>query len=562
MSPAAGQGVPPILPTNSTNMPASSSRRGAAKAPSPERTLRRLFLTLFLRGRSSRGLQKGRAPKSVGSKLTWTLVAYALFGLFLLFLRGQTVFALSVYLHGMTFVFLGMFVAASAGEVLFNKEEADILLHRPVTPRALLQAKIGVLVQVSLWLAGAFNLGGFIAGVTARDGGWFFVVAHALSTSLEALFCTACVVLTYQLCLRWFGRERLEGLMTTVQVFVAIAAVLAGQVMPRMMDGFGGKLRLGVESWWVSLLPPAWFAGLDDALAGSRAAGSWALAAWGLAATAAVLWLAFGKLARDYGTGLQTLGEARTLRPQQRARRRWLARAVASPPLRWWLRDSVSRASFLLTAAYLLRDRDVKLRVYPGLAPMLVMPVIFLVQAKKGGLDSFGLAFAGTFLAVIPVLGLAVVQYSQQWQAADLFRAAPIPGPAPLCHGARRAVLCLLTFPVLLVFGLIGWWMRSEISHLALLLPGLIALPVYALLPSLGGKGVPLSMPTEEAKSAGRGLTMIGVMLVSGLLAGLAAWAWSSGWYAWLLLCELVVVSGLYAALRALLSAARWPALE
>src|SRR6185436_17556752 len=135
--------IPPILP-----------------ATPPARVLRRLFLTLFLRGRSSRGLQKESAPKSVGQKLALTLLFYALFGLFALAFLRQPVFALSVYLHAMTFVFLGMFVAASAGEVLFNQEEADILMHRPVTARALLWAKIGVLVEVSLWLAGAFNLVG------------------------------------------------------------------------------------------------------------------------------------------------------------------------------------------------------------------------------------------------------------------------------------------------------------------------------------------------------------------------------------------------------------------
>jgi hypothetical protein len=420
-----------------------------------------------------------------------------------------------------------------------------------------------VLVQVSLWLAGAFNLGGFVAGVTASDGGWFFIVAHALSTSLEALFCTGCVVLTYQLCLRWFGRERLEGLMTTVQVFVAVAAVLSGQVMPRMMGGAGEKMRLAVESWWVSLLPPAWFAGLDDALAGSGARSSWALAAWGLAATAAVLWLAFAKLARDYGTGLQTLGEARTLRPQERSRRRWLNLAVASPPLRWWLRDSVSRASFLLTAAYLLRDRDMKLRVYPGLAPMLAMPIIALVigsgQAGPGG--GF-VVFAGMFLGLIPMLGLTLVQYSQHWQAADLFRAAPIAGPAPLCHGARRAVLCILTLPVLVAFGLIAWAAGSRVASFALLLPGIIALPVYALLPNLGGKAVPLSLPIEEAKSASRGLMMVAVMMVSAVLSGLASWAWAGSWFGWLLMFELVIVIALYMGLRALLTTARWPPLE
>jgi ABC-2 type transport system permease protein len=523
-----------------------------------------LFLTLFLRGRSSRGLRKDSAPKSVGSKLATTLVWYALFGLFALYFHGQSVFALSVYLHGMTFVFLGMFVAGSAGEVLFNKEEADILLHRPVSPRTLLAAKVGVLVQVSLWLAGAFNLAGLFIGVTVQDGGWVFPMAHALSTCLEALFCTASVVLTYQLCLRWFGRERLEGLMTAAQVLVAVAAVLAGQILPRILGGYHGQLRLSTESWWLSLLPPAWFAGLDDALAGSGAGSSWALAAWGLAATGVALWLAFGKLAHDYGTGLQTLGEARTFQPRQRARRRWLAALVSLPPLRWWLREPVSRASFLLTAAYLLRDRDMKLRVYPSLASMLVMPVIMMVQGR-GSADAgsgFSFAFAGMFLGIIPVLGLNLVQYSQHWQAADLFRAVPLAGPAPLCHGARRAVLCFLTLPALLLLALIAWALRNPLSNLAMLLPGIIALPVFALIPGLNGHGVPLSMPTEEAKSASRGLSMLGVMVASGALSGVAAWAWSGGWFGWLLLVELIALGPIYVWLRASISGAKWPSLE
>ena len=440
MNPTAGQSIPPAPSSEGLRKQAVGGTRGAAVAASPERTLRRLFLTLFLRGRSARGLRKENTPNSVGSKLALTLVFYALFGLFALFFKGQPVFALSVYLHGMTFVFLGLFIAASAGEVLFNKEEADILLHRPVTPRALLRAKIGVLVQVSLWLAGAFNLGGFIVGVGARDGGWSFPVVHAISTSLEALFCTGCVVLSYQVCLRWFGRERLEGLMTATQVLVAVGAVLAGQLVPRMFMGVGGQT---------------------------------------------------------------------------------------------------------------------------GVLPMLVVPIIFMVQDHaKHGRSDFGVAFAGVFLGLIPVLGLTLVQYSQQWQAADLFRAAPIAGPAPLCHGARRAVLCLLTLPVLLVFGVLAWVMRGQISELALLLPGLIALPVYSLFPNLGGKGVPLSLPTEEAKSAGRGLTMIGVMVVSGLLSGAATWAWSGGWFWWLVVFELVAVAALYVGMRASISAARWPPME
>jgi ABC-2 type transport system permease protein len=528
------------------------------------RVLRRLFLTLFLRGRSSRGLRKEEAPKSIGSKLALTLVFYALFGLFGLAFMRQPIFSFAVYLHAMTFVFLGMFVAASAGEVLFNKEEADILLHRPVPPRALLWSKISVLVQVSLWIAGAFNLAGFFAGVASRQGGWLFLPAHALSTTLEALFCTGCVVMVYQLCLRWFGRERLEGLMTTAQVLIAVAAVLSGQLLPQLILRFDGQIGTAMKSWWIGLLPPAWFAGFDDALAGSGAAHSWVLAALGLAATAAVLWIAFGKLARDYETGLQMLGETVSAPRRQRASRRWFQRLVQTPPLRWWLRDSVGRATFLLTAAYLLRDRDVKLRIYPGLAPMLIMPIIFLIQdqSRSGTAAGFGVAFTGGYLGIIPMLALDLLRYSQQWHASDIFHTAPLAGPAPLCHGARRAVLSLLTLPLLILFALIAWLARNESARLLLLLPGVIALPIYALIPCLGGKAVPLSVPMEDAKSAVRAVRMIGVMVASGILSGLTMWSWSGGWFWQLVLIETFLASCLYAVMRKRLDRIRWSSLE
>jgi hypothetical protein len=269
-------------------------------------------------------------------------------------------------------------------------------------------------------------------------------------------------------------------------------------------------------------------------------------------------------LARYYEAGLQSLGETSALRPSQKVRRRWIDALVNAPPLRWWLRNPVSRASFLLTVAYLMRDRDVKLRVYPGVAQMLAMPVIFLVRDPTvDGAGGFGAAFGAIYLGLIPLMALNLLQYSQQWQASDLFRAAPIAGPAQLCHGARRAVLCFLTFPLLLVFTLVAWWMTGgEKSQLLLFLPGIIALPVYALVPSLGGGGVPLSLPIEEAKGAKRGLTMIVVMLVSAPLAGVAIWAKHGGWLQWFLTSEALLAITIYAGMRVGLARVRWRSLE
>lgn len=538
----------------------------AAKGPSPDKALRKLFLTLFLRGRGARGLQRQGAPKSVGQKLALTLAFYALFGLFSLVFLDKPVFGLSAYLHGMTFVFLGMFLAASAGDVLFNKEEADILMHRPVTPGALLWAKVGVLLQVSLWLSGALNLVGLIVGGVSSHGGWLFPVAHVISTAMEAFFCAGLVVLVYELCLRWFGRERLDGLMTTAQVVVSVAAVLGGQLMPRLtMAGVGKTTGSGGPPLWGVCLPPMWFAGFDDAIAGGGGRIAWILAGIACVATAGVLTLAFGRLSRDYESGLKALAEASPRKPKRGGGGRWIGALTRMVPFRWWLRDSVSRAAFVLSLAYLLRDRDVKLRVYPGVAPILALPLIFIFQGRGGAGQNAGgmpLAFCGMYLGMVPAMVLGMLKYSQHWQASDLFRMTPILGPGQLCHGARRAVIVLMLLPAAVVLVVVACFAASGLDQLMLLLPGLILLPVYAMVPCLGGNAVPLSHPVEEAKSAGRGLHMVAMMMVSGVFAGVGALAWSQGWFWWLVLGEAILTACVYAGMRASVSNSRWKPID
>lgn len=544
---------------------APSEESAATRAQPLANVLRQLYLTLFLRGRSARGVRKATAPKTVGKKLAGALALYALFGGMAAFFASQPIFLLSAYLHATTFIFLGMFVAASAGEVLFNRDEADILLHRPIPPQTLLWAKIRVLAEVSFWLAAAFNLVGLFVGLASPDGDWRFPLVHLLSTGLMALFSTGCVVMIYQLCLRWFGREWLDNVMTTAQVILTIGAVAIGQVLPQLMrhvDDLGVNIT---DSWWPVLFPPAWFAGLDDLLAGTPGLRSGACALLAIVSTGVVLGLTFGKLAGDYQAGLQTLSESRTARPRGSADRRWLARLVDAPPLRWLLRDSVVRASFLLTTAYLARDRDVKLRIYPGLAPFLIFPLVMIAQGlHRGGKEGEGfmLAFACGYVAIVPLMALDILKFSQNWQAADLFHIVPLAGPAKICHGARWAVICILTLPLLAFLALGMWLIRGPGPHWFLLLPSLLTLPVFAILPHAVGGAVPLSQPTEEAKASGRGMVMMGIMFASIAISGLASLAQSVGWLWHFLAVEVVVVAVLYTILRQVLDHSQWKSLE
>jgi hypothetical protein len=223
------------------------------------------------------------------------------------------------------------------------------------------------------------------------------------------------------------------------------------------------------------------------------------------------------------------------------------------------------RASFLLSAAYLFRDRDVKLRLYPGIAPLLVFPVIMLLQGFRnegpaGG--GFSFAFACGYLGLVPLMALTMLQYSQDWQAADIFRAAPIAGPAPLCHGARRAVLSFTTLPLLLALVATMCFASGATSQWLLMIPPMLALPIFALIPNLDGRAVPLSQAVEESQSAGRGLSMMGTIFFSMLLAGVSTWAWSMGYLWHFVAVEAVVVLVMYFVMIRSINQARWTSLE
>jgi hypothetical protein len=119
-------------------------------------------------------------------------------------------------------------------------------------------------------------------------------------------------------------------------------------------------------------------------------------------------------------------------------------------------------------------------------------------------------------------------------------------------------VLCFLAIPALIAFVVLAWFTQGDAHGLLLLLPGFIAMPVYALIPSLNG-AVLLSHPTDEAKSAGRGLSMLGIIFLSMAIAGVATFAWSAGFFWHFVAFEFLISVSLYMALRYILNRQSWP---
>jgi ABC-2 type transport system permease protein len=503
--------------------------------PPLERTLRELFWRLLFRGRAAHEVASHRRRRRLG--LGVTIGMYAALGVFPAmgaFFFEPLSFACS--LHGMTLMFASLTLASSAGTMLFVREEADILLHRPVPPAALLRAKCTVLLWFASLLALALNAGGLVTSFWNRGNAWWFAAAHLVTTALLMLFSAAVIVLVYNVCLRWFGRERLDNLLTLVQVAASIAMVVGAQLVPRLLD-HAALRRIDTDSALALALPPVWFGALDMVLCAARPfAEVWLPAAIGVAATALLTWLAFVRLGAAYGIGLLALGENASPRSAHgREPRRLLGAVVARAPLRWWLRDPVERHAFLLVSAYLRRDRETKLKLYPTLAPLVVMPLV--VGLRPGRRDDAGPApflavFALSYAAIVPIQALLLLRRSEHWRAADTFRTAPLPHWAPLFHGARKAVVCWLAVPALLLVAAVLAALHGTWTPFAVVMPASLTVLVASYAPALGGAWLPLAEPSSDQHGSAAGCLVFGVVMVaSAAVGGLAAWLHTLGWF-------------------------------
>ncbi|MFN0129276.1 MAG: hypothetical protein ACKV19_21620 [Verrucomicrobiales bacterium] len=545
---------------------ASDMTAGAAsgREPSAHRVLCGLFLKLFLRGRPRS--KADAAGSGVALRIGGLLMLYALLGVVAVSTWRLGVFERSTTLHAFTLMMVGIMMAGSSGTLLFNAEEADILLHRPVTPRALLGAKVWVMVVMGVALAVSLNLVGLGLGVFGRGGTWLFAPAHLLALVLQVVFAASLVTLAYGLCLRWFGRERLDNFITAAQVMVAVGAMVGGQLVPRALAKMDSQAMEEAMRWMV-VLPPSWFGALVAVLTGDAITPfTLALALWGIVATALVAWLALHRLATSYGEGLMALNEAGPgARRPGAGHGRWVGRVASWPIVRRWLADPVEHAAFTLTAAGLLRARDVKLRIYPQLAQLCAYPLVFLVAAPgrshvHGEGAGFGVAFAGAMASTMVFNTLEMLRFSDHWRGADIFRLAPLASPAPLFHGTRKAVLLLLCGPVTITLACVLVLWKGWSGGALLLLPGFLAMPFFAMLPGLWHTLVPFSEPPEQAKNLSAGcLRMIVVLFAALLIAGATWWADTRGWLGLLLIAEAVAVAIATGAVRLGIDGRPWP---
>jgi ABC-2 type transport system permease protein len=505
--------------------------------------LLKCYFRLSTRGRVTQSMGRGGKPRSVFFVLGMYIFVGLMNGMMLLTIQLD-VFTYTVILHSMTFFVVGLAVTAESGDILFNMNESDVLLHRPIHPRTLLLAKSLNLIAFTLILAGALNLFPTFFGLAARGARPWFPLVHVISSAMLCVFCAAAVICTYGLIIRYLNREKFDNFAAWSQVGMSILFIGGYQVVPRMLQRFEG-LTFEPYARYLLPLPPAWFAGIDSLIAGELPlADAVPLVVCGLVFSAGVAYVAIGRLAPSYGEGLTRLSESRS-RAAKPVRLRSRSTSMRNPILRWWLRDPIERWAFRLTAVYMRRDRDIKLRLYPSLSIFLVFPLISLLDRNRG-FNSFMPLMTIWIMGTMPLSALQTLIMSPHFAAADIFLVAPLSSAASVFHGVRKAVIYYLLVPAMCMVGILTVYLTmGGRGSLAFAVPGLIAIPTLSLLPGLWESYLPLSRPVARGEQYSRNMGLIFIAMLTMLGVVVVSWlAWTTG-YIWVLIAVEMVVVGL-----------------
>ena len=477
----------------------------------------RVFLGRFFENEATLG------PTDLRESFFWLIAALAAPGLLFVFhqqfywnfvalgadgaakLRVYVLFDKTLYLT-LTSVAMGLVSVAVWNALIVDRRDAFIIGVLPV-PRPLivaakllsLTAYVGAL-NLGMHAGAALLFGAALSGVqgSVRRG----LSAHLIAASATGMFVFLTVVALVSICLTVVGPRRFARVAAALQVLL-VAAITATLLLAVMLArGAVSLAHTPAPAPWLAYMPPIWFLGMYEALAGTASGVMHDLARTGTVAlgSATLAVAVFYPIACYRVLANAVAGGGSATRP-------W-TRLVSSTIVDRLAADSCSRAAlqFLIATAGRVSRFRLVLSGAVGLGLTLVAPLT-LFWFARGVPDTPSLSMlAAPLLLTIPLVAgwRVVIAMPSELTARWVFRSTPMDGFAGRA-AARRFIFAggvlmplALFAPVwIALWGMAAWKFIAN----ALLAGGIL---VYAHLWGFAGMPCTRPMAVSESNLQGR----------------------------------------------------------
>ena len=358
-------------------------------------------------------------------------------------LRVDVLFDKTLYLT-FTSVAVGIVSVAVWNALTIDRRDAFILGVMPVRRGAIVAAKLlSLLAYVSALNLGMHAAASLVFGTSLGEARGPAAVgrgiaAHLLAASAAGLFVFLSVVALVSACLAIFGPRRFARAAAPLQVLLVAAITTTLLLTLPLSRGAVSLAHAPSQASWLTYMPPIWFLGLYETLAGTASAPMRDLARTGalaLAAAAAAVGVLYpAGCWRVLASAVAAGGPA--TRPWTRRASSMMVERLAAQP------DTRAALQFLIATAGRVSRFRLVLSGAVGLGLTLVAPMVLYWIARplpRG--PSVSLLAAPLLLTIPLVAGMrAVIAMPSELPARWVFRSTPLAGLAG--RAAARRFMC------------------------------------------------------------------------------------------------------------------------
>jgi hypothetical protein len=492
------------------------------------------------------GNQQGEKPVTASTLGTMLLSA----GVGLLFI---TSFFVSRNLLTCGFLYFTMFIVMLAltlisdfTSVLIDVRDNFIILPKPVNDSTFIVSRmLHITVHVSKIMLPMAAPGIITAGIRFNPAA---SAALLLAVLLATLFTIFLINAMYLLVLRLATPEKFKNIIAGIQIAFAVIIYGAYQVVPRLFsESIINQFNIGFHPAYL-LAPPYWFAAVLQLISQPQA--EWVLFAavfLALLMPAAGVWLVVRffapmfnrKLGQIAGSGGEAIPTIRSKSSRHSSRYSyWLAK--------WFTQPGLERESFLFSWKMMLRSREFKLKVYPGIGYLLVLAIMPVLRHKEGlagfwqslQINDPGSRFTITItLYVSAMVGLTALQeldHSAHHKASWIYRCSPLATPGILISGSAKAALAQFFIPVFLIIA-IPLAIQNQLAivvHLFTVVS--LCLWLAAIILQLSAERLPWSLPIARKNQGTTVIRAMGVLIGLSLMGLLHGFLFYKTWLLWI----------------------------
>lgn len=487
--------------------------------------------------------------KSSGKKsqtLIKQLLVYSLLGVFV----GITLFNIQDLLLNLTIIYAVIMVMLATTlineftSVLFDERDNDILLVRPISHRTLLLVRIMHIQFYMGYIALALSL--FAGIVLAFQFGILISLAYFIGVGLCAWITLLFTIFFYLGLSKFVKGEKFKDFITYVQIFLAIVIFGSYQLLPRIIDMDSVNQASMSIHWWTYLIPPTWIAGFVKGFSfADMNTGIAILSALAVVVpfTGAIIIVRF--LSKGFGDILSQDNAIENTEIEKKS----LKEKLSEKMNRLFCVTDMERTGWVLAMKTTQRDRKFKQSVYPmfGFVPVFVIMIIKPdFNNLMGSLQHLGetnLYLAFIFFGFFGTISIMQLPYTENPEAAWIYKALPITKHGHISSGAIKAMLYKFFLPLYMMLTLLAVLIWDIHVFPKMLLGGLLTMLVALLGAILHKMELPFTQAREMQQKGGAVLRMFLGMFLMGGTAGLVYL--STFLASWIILLISVLVIGI-----------------